>query len=52
MLIEKLDSGAEMIFQNYWSLFAKKPTSKDSGEARKKPVMDSGIRIAVKNSGR
>lgn len=42
----------EMIFQNYWSLFAKKPTSKDSGEARKKPVMDSGIRIAVKNSGR
>lgn len=22
-----------MIFQNYWSLFAKKPTSKDSGEA-------------------
>lgn len=37
-----------MIFQNYWSLFAKKPTSKDSGEARKKPVMNSGIRIAVK----
>ena len=30
-----------MIFQNYWSLFAKKPTSKDSGEARKKPVMNS-----------
>ncbi len=25
---------------------------KDSGEARKKPVMDSGIRIAVKNSGK
>lgn len=44
--------GAEMIFQNYWSLFAKKPTSKDSGEASKKPVMDSGIRIAVKNSGK
>ena len=41
-----------MIFQNYWSLFAKKPTAKDSGEARKKPVMDSGIRIAVKNSGK
>ena len=44
----KIGCGAEMIFQNYWSLFAKKPTSKDSGEARKKPVMDSGIRIARK----
>ena len=41
-----------MIFQNCWSLCAKKPTSKDSGEARKKSVMDSGIMIAVKNSGK
>ena len=50
--VEKIGCGAEMIFQNYWSLCAKKPTSKDSGEARKKSVMDSGIRIAVKNSGK
>ena len=44
--------GTEMIFQNYWSPFVKKPTSKDSGEARKKPVMDFGTVTAVKNSGK
>ena len=44
--------GVEMIFQNCWSPFVKKPTSKDSGEARKKPVMDFGTVTAVKNSGK